>query len=70
LPNSVKKVVAWPLRVPNSVTAKGMKQMSGRLLTPPVLLELGLLSTAHGDSGRRRARNAEQTLTHGIKIKF
>jgi hypothetical protein len=31
---SIKKAVAWPLGAPNSVTAKGMKRMSGRLLTP------------------------------------
>jgi hypothetical protein len=33
--SSVKNAVAWPPRVPNPVTAKGMmKRMSGRLLTP------------------------------------
>jgi hypothetical protein len=44
---SVKKAVAWPPRVPNSVIAKGMKRMSGRLLTPyEYLWKLDLLSTA------------------------
>jgi hypothetical protein len=33
LATSVKKAVAWPPTVPNYVTAKGMKRMSGRLLT-------------------------------------
>jgi hypothetical protein len=32
LASSVKKAVAWPPRVPNSVIAKGLKRMSGRLL--------------------------------------
>jgi hypothetical protein len=34
LASSVKKAVAWPPRVPNSVIAKGIERMSGRLLTP------------------------------------
>jgi hypothetical protein len=35
-----------------------------------VLLELGLLNTASSDFGRRGARNAKQTVNHGIKSKF
>jgi hypothetical protein len=31
--SSGKKAVAWPPRVPNFVTAKGVKWMYGRLLT-------------------------------------
>jgi hypothetical protein len=34
LASSVTKAAAWPPRVPNCVIAKGMKRMSGRLLTP------------------------------------
>jgi hypothetical protein len=34
LATSFKKAVAWPPRALRSVTAKGMKRMSGRLFTP------------------------------------
>jgi hypothetical protein len=49
LATTVKKAVAWPPRVQDSVDAKGIKRMSGRLLTrspPPSTSRT--LSSRHG----------------------
>jgi hypothetical protein len=68
LVGSVKKAVAWPPRVQNSVTAKGMKRMSaGRLLTPSEYFSNLVFSAwrraTSGDGGL-------ETGNYGIKGKF
>ena len=65
LASSVRKAVAWPPRVPNSVTAKGMKRMSGRLLTPSEYFSNLVFSTRRratsGDGGLETPNKPETT---------
>jgi hypothetical protein len=62
--------VAWPPKVPNSVTAKEIKRIIYIRTTPHpfrVLVELGIFRTACIGFMRRGPRNVEQTGNHGIK---
>jgi hypothetical protein len=70
--SSVEKAMAWPPRAPNSVTAKGMQWTYIGPTSQPfrVFIKLGLLNRAYNYFGRHGARNAEQTINHGIKDKF
>jgi hypothetical protein len=61
---SVKKAVAWPPRVPNSVTAKGMNRLSGRLLTPSEYFSNLIFSSRRGATsgdGVQEAPNKPET---------
>jgi hypothetical protein len=60
----MKKAVAWPPRVPSSVTAKGIKRMSGRLLTPSEYFSNLVFST------RRRATSGDGGLETTIDDEF
>jgi hypothetical protein len=53
LANSFKKGVAWPPRESKSVTAKGMKRMPRRLLTPSEIFSNLVISA------RRRATSGD-----------
>jgi hypothetical protein len=65
--------VAWPPRVPDSVTAKGIKRMSGRLLTPSENFSNLVFSTRHvatsGDGGLETPNKPEEDVPrHTIEL--